>query len=166
VTPTFLSAVVDTLLPGDNGVPPLPTGTAAGVAAKLEHLVARRDGAQHDVVLRAIARAAGGEEAFVRADSAARTASVRLVEAEKREPFRALVALVLQDYYETEAVLLAMGWRAEPPQPAGHVLPPFDQALLEPVTDATECGGDAPFCLRGRRRLGCCHPGRGRRGPR
>jgi len=133
VTPAFLSAVVDTLLPGDHGVPPLPTGTAAGVAAKLEDLLSRPDGARHDVALRAIARAAGDEEAFVGADAAARIASVRLVEADMREPLRALVALVLQDYYEAEAALVAMGWRAEPPQPAGHVLPPFDESLLEPV---------------------------------
>jgi hypothetical protein len=50
-----------------------------------------------------------------------------------RGPFQALVSQLLQDYYETEAVLLAMGWRAEPPQPRGHVLPPFDETLLDPV---------------------------------
>jgi hypothetical protein len=133
VTPEFLSAVVDTLLPGDRGVPPLPTGTAAGVAAKLEHLVADRDRALREVVLQAIASAARSEDAFVRMDAAGRIASVRQVEAEMPGPFRALVALVLQDYYEAEIVLLAMGWRAEPPQPRGHLLPPFDEALLEPV---------------------------------
>jgi hypothetical protein len=126
VTPGFLSAVVDTLLPGDHGAAPLPTGTAAGVAAKLER-------PPHDIVLQAIARAGGGEEAFVSADAPGRIAFVRLVEAEMREPFRAFVARVLQEYYEADAVLLAMGWRAEPPQPEGHVLPPFDETLLEPV---------------------------------
>lgn len=134
MTPGFLGAVVDTLLPGDDGTPPLPSGTAAGVAAKLaEHIVAGRDRARHDAVLQAIASAARGEEAFVRADAPGRIASVRQVEAEMRGPFQGLVALVLQDYYESEAVLLAMGWRAEPPQPQGHVLPPFDETLLEPV---------------------------------
>jgi hypothetical protein len=133
VTPEFMSAVVDTLLPGDRDVPPLPTGTAAGVAAKLEHLVADRERALRDVVLGAIASASRGEDAFVRTDAAGRIASVRQVEAEMPGPFRALVALVLQDYYEAEIVLLAMGWRAEPPQPQGHVLPPFDEALLAPV---------------------------------
>lgn len=135
MTPGFLSAVVDTLLPGDDATPPLPSGTAAGVAAKLaEHLVAGRDRARHEAVLEAIASAARGEEAFVRANAAERIASVRRVEAEIRGPFQGLVALVLQDYCEAEAVLLAMGWREEPPQPQGHVLPPFDEALLEPVT--------------------------------
>jgi len=128
-----MSAVVDTLLPGDRGVPPLPTGTAAGVTAKLERLAAGRDRALRDLVLQAIANAAQGENAFVRANDAGRIASVRRVEAEIPGPFRALVALVLQDYYESEIVLLAMGWRAEPPQPEGHLLPPFDEAMLEPV---------------------------------
>jgi hypothetical protein len=123
VTPEFLSAAVDTLLPGDDGSPPLPSGTAAGVAAKLEHLV----------VLQAIASAAQGEEAFMRADAPGRIAAVRRVEAEMRGPFQALVLQVLQDYYETEAVILAMGWRAEPPQPLGHVVPPFDETLLDLV---------------------------------
>ena len=133
MTSEFMRAVVDTLLPGDRGVPPLPTGTAAGVAAKLEHLVSDRDREIRDLVLSAIASTARGEDAFMRADEAGRIASIRRVEAEIPGPFRALVALVLQDYYESEIVLLAMGWRAEPPQPEGHVLPPFDEALLEPV---------------------------------
>ena len=134
MTSEFLSAVVDTLLPGDDDPPPLPSGTDAAVATKLaEHLVAGRDRARHEAVLQAIASAARGEEAFLRANAAERIASVRRVEAEMRGPFQALVALVLHDYYEAEAVLSAVGWRAEPPQPEGHVLPPFDEALLEPV---------------------------------
>src|SRR5438552_917162 len=100
-----MSAVVDTLLPGDHGVPPLPTGTAAGVATKLEHLVAGRDRMHSDLVLQAIAIAARGEEAFLQADAAGRIASVRQVEAEMPGPFQALVALVLRDYYEAEMVL-------------------------------------------------------------
>jgi len=133
VTFEFMSAVIDTLLPGDRRVPPLPTGTAAGVTTKLQRLAAGRDRALRDLVLQAIASAARGENAFVRADDAGRIASVRRVEAKIPGPFRALVALVLQDYYDSEIVLLAMGWRAEPPQPEGHLLSPFDEALLEPV---------------------------------
>ena len=134
MTPGFLGAVVDTLLPGGEGAPPLPTATDVGVAAKLAtHLVAGRDRALLEVVLQTIASVVGGEDAFLRADAAGRIATVRRVEAELPRPFLALVSLVLRDYYEADAVLLAMGWRAEPPQPQGHVLPPFDDALLEPV---------------------------------
>jgi hypothetical protein len=133
VTSRFVSAVVDTLLPGDQGDPTLPTGTAAGVAAKLEQLVAGSDRAQRDVVLEAIASAARGEDAFVRADVEERRAAVRQVEDGMSAPFRALLAIVLREYYEADVVLLAMGWRAEPPQPQGHALPPFDEALLGPM---------------------------------
>jgi hypothetical protein len=133
MTPEFLSAVVDTLFPGDRGVPPLPTGTAAGVATKLEHLVASRDRELRDAVLEAIVSAARGEAAFVRADPEGRVSCVQRVEREMPGLFQALVALVLRDYYEAEGVLLAMGWRAEPPQPQGHVVKPFDEALLGPV---------------------------------
>jgi hypothetical protein len=134
MTPAFLSAFVDTLLPGDDGAPRLPSATDAGVATKLaHHLVAGRDRLAHEVVLHAIANAARGDEAFVRADEAGRIAAVRRVEAEMRGPFQALVSVVLQDYYEAETVLVAMGWRADPPQPSGHVLSPFDESLLEPV---------------------------------
>jgi hypothetical protein len=133
MTYAFLSALVDTLLPGDHATPPLPTGTAAGVAADVAHLVASPDGALHGVVLQAIESAAGGHDAFVRADADRRIACVRRVEAEMPGPFQALVAVVLQGYYEADVVLLAMGWRAEPPQPQGHVVPPFDETLLAPV---------------------------------
>jgi hypothetical protein len=134
VTSEFLRAGVDTLLPGDDGDPPLPNGTAAGVTAKLaEQLATGRDREPHRAVLEAIAAAARSEDAFVRADAEERTAAVQRVESALKGSFEALVSLVLQDYYETEAALLAMGWRREPPQPQGHVLPPFDETLLEPV---------------------------------
>ena len=134
MTPEFLSAVVDTLLPGDAATPPLPSGTEVGIAERLaEHVVASRDRARHDAVLHAIADAARGEDAFVRADAAERISSVKRVEAEMGEPFRAFVSLLLQDYYETDAVLVAIGSRAEPPQPDGHVIAPFDETLLDPV---------------------------------
>jgi gluconate 2-dehydrogenase subunit 3-like protein len=134
MTGRFLSAVVDTLFPGDDGAPPLPSATAAGVAATLaEHLVGGRDAPLHEAALRAIASAADGEEEFVRADDAKRISAVRRVEAQMSGPFRGLVSCVLHDYYDAEAVLIAMGWRAEPPQPTGHVVPPLDSALLEPV---------------------------------
>lgn len=167
MTLTFLSAVVDTLLPGEEGEAQeprrradgprrrwplrarwaaaaptkrmgeagrsLPPASAVGVAVRLaDHLAARLDD-WHLEVLRAVASAAGGEEAFVRANEDARIAAMRLVEGEMHRPFAALVSRVLQDYYEAEAVIIAMGWRVEPPQPDGHALPPFDDALLAPV---------------------------------
>lgn len=132
--PRFLGAVVDTLLPGDDAPSPLPSGTSAGVAAKLAHrLAAGRERDPCQAVLEAVARRSGGEDAFVRADIARRTTVLEGIEREVREAFGSLVSFALQDYYEAAPVLLAMGWRVEPPQPEGHVLPPFDGTLLDPV---------------------------------
>lgn len=151
MTFSFLSAIVDTLIPGNEPAvhatgavatptkrtgeagTSLPPASAVGVAVRLaDHLAADPDD-PHVAVLRAIASAAGGEEAFVRANQYARIAAVRRVEDQMRRPFAAFVSRVLQDYYEAEPVIVAVGWRAEPPQPEGHELPAFDDTLLEPV---------------------------------
>lgn len=124
MTPEFLRAVVDTLLPGEQGQAPLPSGSAAGVDLG-KHAETVRS------VLEAIAHAAGGGPAFARASEATRVAVLRSVEQELPDAFRALVTPVLADYYESPAVLIAFGWRAEPPQPQGYTLPPTDEGTLQ-----------------------------------
>lgn len=130
MTSEFVAVVVDTLLPGDALDLPLPSGSAAGVVSELGDEL-RSD--RHRAVLQAIATAAGGEAEFLRASVTTREAAVRHVEVQMRDSFGALVLLALSEYYQADAVLLAMGWRAEPPQPSGHALEPLDEALLEPV---------------------------------
>jgi hypothetical protein len=124
----FLSAIVDTILPGENpGVSfasPLPSGTQAG-------LVLRPKDSGQEAVLRLVALRAGGEEAFARASFAERTVVLEAVEKESFEMFRALVSSLLQDYYETPAVLAAMGWRGGGAQPLGHAVPEADSATLQ-----------------------------------
>ena len=117
MTPAFLAAVIDTLLPGDDA---LPSGTRAGLDP------AAYAGA-HRAVFDAIAAQAGGPEAFVHADESARTAILRTIE-RTPDAFRALLTIVLSDYYEAPAVLAALGWRSEPPQPAGYSIPPIDSS--------------------------------------
>lgn len=134
VDPAFLGAVIDTLLPGDDGQPPLPTGTAAGLGERLAARIARgRDADPRLATLKAIARRAGGEAAFARSDAATRADTLRAVEAQSREAFGDLVSLALEEYYDSDPVILAMGWRIEPPQPLGHQVRPLDEALLDPV---------------------------------
>ena len=123
MTPEFLSSFVDTIFPGDDS---LPTGTAAGVTAKLWD-----NGELHQPVLQAVAERAGGEESFVGASESERVVAVKAVEKEMKSTFGSLLSLLLMDYYESQPVLMAMGWRAEPPQQRGHPLPPFEEALLE-----------------------------------
>jgi hypothetical protein len=128
MTPDFLRAVLDTLIPGEAapaeaGLPPLPSGSAV-IVDHASYAV------QHADVLHAIATQAGGERAFAEAAEAARTSVLRSIEARQPEPFRALLTVLLQDYYETPAVLAAMGWRADPPQPRGHELSPAETTPL------------------------------------
>jgi len=111
MTPEFLAAVIDTLLPGDDV---LPSGTVAGVQLAAD---------AHRSILDAIATDAGGMIAFVGADEASRASVMRRVERATPDGFRALLVALSSDYYESTAVLAALGWRIEPPQPSGHSIP-------------------------------------------
>jgi hypothetical protein len=122
----FLRAVVDTLLPGEAAAPAgaqrtLPSGSAAGLDLG-KHAEATA------VVLDAIAKAAGGPDRFVEADEAARTQILTSVQSAAPGAFAALLALLLPDYCETSDVLRALGWRTDPPQPQGHIVPGMDEA--------------------------------------
>jgi hypothetical protein len=121
MTPEFLAAVIDTLLPGEDV---LPSGTRAGLdpAAYVD---------SHRAVLGAIAARAGNDERFSRADESARTAALTAVERAMPDTFRALLIGTLSDYYEAPPVLTALGWRTDPPQPAGHAVPSFDNPTAE-----------------------------------
>jgi hypothetical protein len=123
MTPDFLAAVIDMLLPGDGA---LPSGTGAGLDP-----VAYVD--SHRAVLDAIATRAGSYERFARADESARTAALIAVERAMPDAFRPLLVAVLSDYYEAPAVLTALGWRTDPPQPAGHARPSLDGPTVERV---------------------------------
>jgi hypothetical protein len=122
----FLRAVVDTLLPGDAI---LPAGSVAGVdLGKYAETLGP--------ALQLIANAAGGEEALIETDEARRVAILKAVQHDAPESFTRLLGALLPDYYEASAVLKALGWRSEPPQPRGHVVPATDDvtcARLERV---------------------------------
>ena len=121
----FLAAVIDTILPGEASAPagttPLPSGTRAGVARNAND---RR----HAAVLRLIAERSGSEDGFASVAPSERAAILADVEKQSFEAFRALVAALLYDYYETQAVLGAMGWRSDAPQPQGYAVPGADAA--------------------------------------
>jgi hypothetical protein len=133
MTPEFLAAVLDTLLPGEataSGGRPLPSGAVAGLAP---------DGyaASYGPVFDAVARQAGGIDPFLAADEAARAAALEAAERRMPDAFRALLMAVLSDYYESPAVLAALGWSADPPQPVGHAVAETDEittARLDRVT--------------------------------
>jgi hypothetical protein len=121
MTPAFLAALLDTLLPGE---PPLPPGSAAGLDL--------RDLAEaHRPLLDAIAARAGGLNSFANASEIDRIAALKEVERALPDPFRAMLTAILTEYYDSDAVLTAMGWRTDPPQPAGHKIASIDETALQ-----------------------------------
>jgi len=119
MTPEFLRAVVDTVLPGEA----LPNAAAAGVDLAKYAETARP-------ALDAIAAASGGAARFAAASETERVAMLRRVEREQPAAFRALIMPLLIDYYDAAAVLAALGWRGQPPQPQGHAVPSADEETL------------------------------------
>jgi hypothetical protein len=119
MTHATLHAVLDTLLPGDGGEPPLPPASVAGLdLAKLARLA--------EPVIAAL----GDPDGFVAAVPADRVARLRIVELNVPAAFKALLAEALASYYEAPPVLAALGWRVAPPQPHGHDVAPDDDALF------------------------------------
>jgi hypothetical protein len=118
MTRVLLLAVLDTMLPGDSGQPPLPPASEAGFdLGVLERLA--------EPVLAALA----DRDAFLTAGPADRVAQLRLVETNVPDAFKALLAEALAAYYEAPPVVAALGWRTAPPQPHGHDVAPNDDAL-------------------------------------
>jgi hypothetical protein len=118
MTPEFLTAVIDALLPGDDM---LPSATRAGLDPATY-------AASHRAALDVIAAEAKTFELFIRADEKVRTAILRAAERAAPDAFRVLLVALLTDYYEAPAVLTALGWRTDPPQPVGHAVPKLDDA--------------------------------------
>jgi hypothetical protein len=137
-TPDFLRAVVDALLPGlpatVEGAAALPAASQLGIDRLLaDHLTTHPNSAQFAQALQAIIHQASSMADFAAADEATATEILQKVERAENTAFLALVFIVSADYYETEDVLRAFGWRDSPPQPLGYRLPPFDEELLMPV---------------------------------
>ena len=117
MTPEFLAAVIDTLLPGEKTASAESAALPAGSTIGLDLDAYAR---AHRLVLGAIAAEAGGDEPFLHASEVTRLAVLRAVERAAPDAFRALLVTVLSDYYEAPAVLAALRWRIDPPQPTGH----------------------------------------------
>ena len=119
MTHEALHAVLDTMLPGNEGEPPLPPASQAGLdLAKLARLA--------EPVIAAL----GDPDGFLAAAPAERVARLRIVELNVPAAFKALLAEALASYYEAPPVLAALRWRVAPPQPHGHDVAPNDDALF------------------------------------
>ena len=119
MTRVMLLALLDTMLPGDQGEPPLPPASDAGLAvAKLDRLA--------EPVLGAL----GDSDGFLKAGPADRVAQLRIAALNAPDAFKTLLAEALATYYEAPPVVAALGWRVAPPQPHGHELARDDEAIL------------------------------------
>ena len=110
-SPTLL-ALLDALLPGD---PPLPPFSQAGIDPSPLADAARP-------ILGAIDRMA------FRANAAA---EVQRIAQARPDEFRILLNQALAAYYQAPSVQAALGWRSEPPQPAGHRLSAGDESAWQ-----------------------------------
>ena len=136
-SPQFLAAVVDTLLPGLPATAthrPLPTATAIGVDQQLAtHLRDHPHRERLATWLQALTAVADGQQNFIAADPTTQTVLIQRLEATNASAFYAFLLVVTADYYQNAAVIGAMGWPVEPPQPQGYPLPAFAETLLAPV---------------------------------
>jgi hypothetical protein len=113
-----IGALLNTLLPGDGAF--AAADTLPGLAERLAAAAAP--------VLSAL------PDGFAAMSPQAREASLRAIEAVEPLSFERLVAAAYLAYYTAPAVQAVLqrdhGYAARPPQPDGHALPPFDEALL------------------------------------
>jgi hypothetical protein len=124
----FRCAVLDSLLPAENEPSASKSALPSGAAVDID---LDRYPEAAAPVLQMIAQAAGGTHSFLAASPEARVAIIRQVQQAAPAVLQALLAVLLPDYYESPAVLEALGWRADPPQPAGHALDDMDDATRE-----------------------------------
>lgn len=119
----LLMAILDTLLPGDDGgaagAAPLPRGSGAGLDLASLELAAQP-------ILDGIDPAQ-----FEQATAAERVAALRNVEQAVPDAYRDFLGLALAAYYQAPAVLAALSWRSLPPQPLGHRLVGDDDPALQ-----------------------------------
>lgn len=126
-----LAALLDTLLPGDGAG--WPAAGALGLGARCREVAGLSAGGAE-----ALAMLLGAlPEGFAGQGAAARTAALKALEAAQPEPFERVVAAAYGAYYTDPRVRAVLarrtGYADRPPQPDGHVLAPFDPALLAGV---------------------------------
>lgn len=90
-----------------------------------------RDTADVKLALAALAELAGGSYADLD-DAAADAVAMRLL-AESAKPVLVLGRVVLSAYYRDDRVVRSLGREPGAPFPRGHVMPPTDWSVLDPV---------------------------------
>jgi len=130
VPDAVLSAVLDRLLPGGDGWP-------GARALGLDHAVRTQGKALPAQSAAAAAALAGLPTGFAMLPAPEQDAALRAQEVAMPDAFAALVGAAYTAYYADPrvhaAIAVKTGTPVRPPQPDGHVLPAFDEALLAGV---------------------------------
>ena len=120
----------------------MPAAGELGLAAQIER-VAQRDaglkGAVSTGIARWRARRRRGAAGFAALAAPDRLAVLKDVAAAQPGFLPGLVFHTYVAYYQAGRVLEGLGLAPQPPFPKGHVLEPFDAALLEPRAGAGSC---------------------------
>lgn len=127
----MLSALLDTLLPGDGA--DWPAAGNHGLAERTWTLAEAIPGGKEGLatILRALPEGFGG------AESTTRESDLKTIETAHPEAFEKTVTAAYNAYYTDPAIrdIIAQltGYENRPPQPDGYALPPFDESLLDQV---------------------------------
>ncbi|EPX85462.1 hypothetical protein [Salipiger mucosus] len=131
MTDPRLTALIDTLLPGDGG--DWPSAGALGLGPRMAEMAALAPGGSE--ALEGVL--AGLPEGFAEAAPEEREAALTALEEADPARFGKVVTAGYNAYYTTPAVRDVIerltGYENRPPQPKGYELPPFDERLLETV---------------------------------
>jgi len=126
-TARLLSALVDTLLPGDES---WPSGATVGVQALVAARLVQERG--DDAIDNLVDTLGDDAKALLAGDEAARVAAVTAWEAREKDLFGFVCDAAYIAYYENPAVVLAINAHGHPykliPHIAGYELPRFDLA--------------------------------------
>jgi gluconate 2-dehydrogenase subunit 3-like protein len=130
----LLTRVLNRLVPAEAG---FPAAGDLGVAAFVEETVGRVPAARRLFLegLGAIAAASHARcsQAFEDASEVDQDAALREVQAARPAFFDELLVHTYSGYYSRPEVIRLLGVEVWPPQPRGHLLDPFDPALLAAV---------------------------------
>ena len=136
----LLAAVQDRLIPPEGD---LPGAGQSGAAARVDsYLTERRDWRAEVLASLKAVEAAAAKVGELRAATAPafqdlsgneQDAALQGMEAVEPRLFARLLRITYTAYYADPTVRRAAGFEAEPPQPGGYGLEPFDPSRLEPV---------------------------------
>ena len=139
---TTISAVIDSMLPGDATMS-MPSASDAGVARYLAQHAFEALVVDFTQLLENVALAKCGQP-FLSLDAAARLKAIDACKLANVRLFSAFLTQVLRAYYTAPAVLRLIGSGSVPPFPTGNELAQDDWSMLEAVFERGQVYREPP----------------------